>query len=49
MSQTVHFQGNPVTVANVIRRLVAKHRLLLLSQKICLTFPSANMQANAKC
>lgn len=51
MSQTVHFQGNPVTVANVIPQAGSKAQafLLLLSQKICLTFPSANMQANAKC
>lgn len=49
MSQTVHFQGNPVTVANVIPQAGSKAQALLLSQKICLTFPSANMQANAKC
>lgn len=49
MSQTVHFQGNPVTVANVIPQAGSKAQAFTLVIKICLTFPSANMQANAKC
>lgn len=49
MSQTVHFQDNPVTVANVIPQAGSKAQAFTLVAKICLTFPSANMQANAKC
>lgn len=49
MSQTVHFQGNPVTVANVIPQAGSKAQAFTLVAKDLLTFPSANMQANAKC
>lgn len=50
MSQTVHFQGNPVTVANVIPQAGSKAQAFtLVAKDLSLTFPSANMQANAKC
>lgn len=48
MSQTVHFQGNPVTVANVIPQAGSKAQAFTLVAKD-LSDVSANMQANAKC
>ncbi len=49
MSQTVHFQGNPVAVAAPFLRLEAKLRLLPLWLKTCLTLRWASLQASAKC
>ncbi len=39
MSQTVHFQGNPVTVANSIPQAGSKAQ----------TSPSVSLRVNAKC
>lgn len=49
MSQTVHFQGNPVTVANVIPQAGSKAQAFTLVAKDLSDVSSANMQANAKC
>ncbi len=50
MSQTVHFQGNPVTVANSIPQAGSKAQTFtLVAKKICLTSPSVSLRVNAKC
>lgn len=49
MSQTVHFQGNPVTVANSIPQAGSKAQTFTLVAKICLTSPSVGLRVNAKC
>ena len=49
MSQTVHFQGNPVTVANSIPQAGSKAQTFTSWQKICLTSPSVSLRVNAKC
>lgn len=49
MSQTVHFGGNPVTVANSIPQAGSKAQTFTPWQKICLTSPSVSLRVNAKC
>ncbi len=49
MSQTVHFQGNPVTVANSIPQAGSKAQTFTLVAKDCLTSPSVSLRVNAKC
>jgi peroxiredoxin len=49
MSQTVHFQGNPVAVAGSIPQAGSKAQAFTLWLKTCLTLRWASSQASAKC
>lgn len=49
MSQTVHFQGNPVTVANSIPQAGSKAQTFTLVAKDLSTSPSVSLRVNAKC
>lgn len=48
MSQTVHFQGNPVTVANSIPQAGSKAQTLLVAKDLS-DVTSVSLRVNAKC
>lgn len=49
MSQTVHFRGNPVTVANSIPQAGSKAQTFTLVAKDLSDVTSVSLRVNAKC